>query len=110
MGKKDMFNTVNTFSMKMEKSAKLVVTSYDLPKVNGTITKIMKQSSRLNVNVTGGPITMRMTVSQNQPKIWGCEGDDVKMKSISVSGSSDNLKKLLKIHAPDGVYLQLLPQ
>jgi ribosomal protein S17 len=105
-----MFNTAHTFSMKMEKTAKLVVTSYDLPKVNGTITKIMQQSSKYHVNVTSSPVTLKMTVSHDQPKIWGRKGDDVKMKSIFVSGSSDDLRKLLKIQAPDGVYIQLLPQ
>lgn len=91
-------------------SAKIVVSSYNLPQVQGTITKIMTQSPKYHVKTVGKPFIQKMSVSSNQPKIWGCDGKDVKTRSIFLSGSSDDLKKLLKIPAPDGVLIQLLPQ
>lgn len=94
----------------MEISAKLMVTSYDLPKVDVTISNVMRQSSKINVTIKGKPVIQKVTTSSNRPKVWGCTIDDLKRKSIFVRGSADNLKKILKIQAPDGVYIQLLPQ
>ena len=61
-------------------SAKIVVSSYNLPQVQGTITKIMKQSAKYNVSPIGKPFVQKMTVSSHQPKIWGCDGKDVKTR------------------------------
>ena len=39
-----------------------------------------------------------------------CEGLNVKRKSVFVTGSQDDLKRLVRVKTIGGVYVQLLPQ
>ena len=93
----------------MQKSATLVLTSYDLQKIEGAISKIKKSTSKLHVT-TGEPVTQKIKLIEVQPPIWGCKKADLKRQAISLNGSEKDLQKLTKITVPQGVYLQLLLQ
>ena len=90
----------------MEKTAQLVLNSYDSLKIETAISNIKKSKSKLNVKL-GEPVT-----SKSKVKIWGCQtnGLNLRQKTMSVSGSQEDLKRLLlKLKVTEGVYIQLLP-
>ena len=91
----------------MKQTANFVLTSYDLPKIDGAISNIRRNVSRMRITL-GDPEEQNISWLKGKPKMWGCSGDDIKIKTILVSGSSEELKKLNRIKAPDGVFTQLL--
>lgn len=96
--------------MEMQKSAQLVLTSYNLKTIDVSIDAILSQAVKMNISVEGKPVSSKVVPSKKTTPMWGCERDDVQRKSIFVSGSIDDLKKLIKIKTPEGVYVQLIPQ
>lgn len=91
------------------KSAKLVLTSYDQPKVDKSISSILKNASKFNVEIKEGPFVQKIGQFDNEPKLWGCDGNDVIRKAMMVRGSFSDMKNLVKIQTPDGVLVELLP-
>jgi ribosomal protein S10 len=87
----------------MQKSAHLVLTGYDLSKIEGTVSKIKKYTKEIGLEVKDESISVK-----GKSELWGCQKDDTKQKSILVSGSLEDLQKLIKIKTADGVYVQLL--
>lgn len=94
----------------MDTTAQLVLNSYDSSKIKTAISKIKKSNSKFNVKL-GKPITSKTKLAKGEPKIWGCETNDLKREVMEVSGSVDDLKKLLlNLKLTEGVYIQLLPR
>lgn len=94
----------------MQKSAKLVLTSYNLDTINTSLAVILAQAVKMRVSVEGTPVSSKVVFSNDDTPIWGCKRSDVKRKSVFVSGSVQDLKKLIKIKTAEGVYVQLLPK
>jgi len=89
---------------RMEKTAQLVLNSYDASKIQNAISNIKKSKSTLNIKL-GKPVTSKSKVT-----IWGCQTNDLKQKTMPISGTQSDLKKLLlKLTVTEGVYIQLLP-
>lgn len=89
----------------MQKSAKIVLTSYDLPKINDAIKTIRLTASDLKIKA-GSPRSLKVKKNPDQP-IWGCDASDLKRKAIPIKASTKNLKKFTKIKMPTGVVLQV---
>ncbi|MBM2851811.1 MAG: hypothetical protein HW420_358 [Candidatus Nitrosotenuis sp.] len=87
----------------MKKFAHLVLTGYELPKIEGTVSQIKKYTKQIGLEVKEESVSIK-----GKSELWGCQKDDTKQKSILVSGSMEDLQKLLKFKTADGVYLQLL--
>jgi hypothetical protein len=87
----------------MQKSAHLVLTGYELSKINETMSKIKKYTKEIGLQVKD-----ESSPAKGKSELWGCQKDDTKQKSILVSGSTEDLQKLIKFKTADGVYLQLL--
>lgn len=93
----------------MPQDTKLVLTSYDLPKIDKSISTILKNAPKLKVEIKKDPVTQKVGQFADEPKLWGCDGKDVKRKAIIVSGSFSNIQELVRIQTPDGVLVELLP-
>ncbi len=94
----------------MQKSAQLVLTSYNSKTIDVSIESILSQALKMNISVEGKPVSSKVIPSNKKIPMWGCEKDDVKRKSVFVSGSIQDLMKLIRIETPEGVYVQLIPQ
>lgn len=93
----------------MEKSARLVLTSYDSSKIKGAISTIQKSTKTGRVDVKfGKPVDQKVKWTSGQPRIWGCSKADLKRKYVLVSGKTSDLRKISKVQVPKGVYVQLL--
>jgi hypothetical protein len=92
----------------MYKSAQLIATSYDFDKIDKSLEKILEQAKKFNVQASGKPTSRKVVFSDKENPLWGCMKSDVKCKSVYVSGSVENLKKIIKIKALGGVYIQLV--
>ena len=93
----------------MQKYAQLVLTSYNSKTIDVSIESILSQALKMNISVKGKPVSSMVTSNKKIP-MWGCEKNDVKRKSVLVSGSVQDLMKLIRIETPEGVYIQLIPQ
>lgn len=93
----------------MQKSAQLVLTSYNSKTIDVSIESILSQALKMNISVKGKPVSSAVSSNKKIP-MWGCEKNDVKRKSVFVSGSIQDLMKLIRIETPEGVYIQLIPQ
>lgn len=90
----------------MQRSAQLLITSYDQRKVDQGYERILAiKSKKIHV---GTPKNQKVKLTKGQPQIWGCDKNDLKQISISISGSIEDLQKLLSIKTIEGVYMQLL--
>jgi hypothetical protein len=56
----------------------------------------------------GKPKIQKVKFTKDQPVIWGCDKNDLKQVSIPISGSIEDMTKLLAIKTIEGVYMQLL--
>lgn len=87
----------------MKKTAHLVLTGYEPSKIEGTISQIKKYTKQIGLEAKEESVLVK-----GKSELWGCQKDDTKQKSILVSGSMEDLQKLIKFKTVDGVYLQLL--
>jgi hypothetical protein len=87
-------------------SAHLIITSYDKQKVDQGYKKILSAKSK-KIDM-GTPKIQKVKFAKNQPMIWGCDKNDLKQMTIPLSGSIEDLKKLITIKTIEGVYMQLL--
>jgi len=87
-------------------SAHLIITSYDKQKVDQGYKKILSVKSK-KIDM-GTPKIQKIKSTKNQPIIWGCDKNDLKQMTIPLSGSIEDLKKLITIKTIEGVYMQLL--
>ena len=90
----------------MQHSAQLFITSYDQGKIDEGYKKIISKKTK-NIDI-GSPKIQKVKTTKGQPTIWGCDKNDLKQVSIPVSGSIEDLTKLLAIKTIEGVYMQLL--
>ncbi len=93
----------------MVERAQLLFTGYNSSNVKTAVAKIVKQSSAFHVTVHGTPMTQKAKPVKGQPKLWGCGKEDVANTLIIVSGSLNDVKKLVKVDTPNGVQIELLP-
>lgn len=89
----------------MQRSAQLLITSYDKQKVDQGYKEILAIKSK-NIHV-GKPKPQKVSSTKNQPPIWGCEDNDLKQVSITIDGEFEDIRKLLSIKTIEGVYMQL---
>jgi hypothetical protein len=107
--KKDRQHNMSISRTNNVKEAELVLNSYDTGKIASAIANIKKSNSQLNITL-GAPKN-HTSSKPVKPKIWGCETNDLKRKIMSVSGSQEDMTKLLlKLKVTEGVYIQLLPK
>ena len=92
----------------MSQAARLVLTSYDLPKIKTSISRILESAPKFNVEIQEKPFTQKIGQFDNEPKLWGCDGKDVIRKAMIVNGSFTDMQNLVKIETPDGVLIELL--
>ncbi|HVB66205.1 MAG TPA: hypothetical protein VND01_00750 [Candidatus Acidoferrales bacterium] len=90
----------------MRRSAQLLITSYDRLKVDQGYRKILATKPK-GVDV-GRPKIQKVEFTKDQPIIWGCNKNDLRQMSIPITGSIEDLKKLISIKTIEGVYMQLL--
>lgn len=91
------------------KNAKLVLTSYDLPNIEKSILTIVKNAPKFKVEIKDDPVAQKVGQFTDEPKLWGCDGKDVKRKAIMVSGYFTDMQNLVRIQTPKGVLVELLP-
>ena len=87
----------------MTKSAQVILTGYDKPKMNKSIVMMKKYFKTINVKIIEDGTTVKA-----KSKLWGCEEGNIEQEVISLSGTMDNLQKILYAKPTDGIYLQLL--
>ena len=90
----------------MLRSAQLLITSYDQRKVDQGYRKILSAKPK-KIDI-GTPKIQKVKSTKDQPIIWGCDKNDLKQMSIPITGSIEDLKKLISIKTIKGVYMQLL--
>ena len=93
----------------MQRDAKLVLTSYDLPKVGESISTILKNAPQFDIEIKKPPFDQKIGQSDDEPKLWGCDGNDVIRKAMILRGSFSNMRDLVRIQTPEGVLIELLP-
>ncbi len=87
----------------MIKSAQVVLTGYDKPKIAESIKMIKRYSKTVNVK-----IIKDSTEVKAKSKLWGCEKNNIIQEILFLSGAMDDLQKILDAKTKDGIYLQLL--
>ena len=95
--------------VQMQKQVQLAFTGYNESNVKLALKTIMKKSSDFDVIVNGKPIQQHELLV-GQPQLRGCDKKDLTVFSVSITGSLENLKNLVKIKTPLGVQIDLLPQ
>ncbi len=87
----------------MTTSTTVVIASYESEKIKKTILQFKKFAEMHN---------LEKLVNVKQPrsvaKIHGCNGDDLKRKTILLTGSSETLTNIHTVRAPKGVVLQFV--
>jgi len=68
----------------------------------------MENSGSFDVDVNGDPVKNPGLVPR-QPRLRGCDPDDLHVYSILIRGLHTNAKNLIKTKTPDGVQIDLLP-
>ena len=86
-----------------KKTAQVILTGYDKPKMDKSVKKILKYSKKIGLSVIKDGLKIKP-----KSKLWGCEKNNVKEETIFLSGTIDDLEKILHVKIKDGIYLQLL--
>ena len=82
---------------------------YERSNLKSALSKIMEQSAAFNVIVYGSPVKQHIEQVEGHPILFGCSNnDDIIIETLSVSGSLDNIKKLVRQDTPAGVQIELL--
>ena len=85
----------------------IILTGYDVPKINRAVSAILKNMSRFNIKILKNPSVQNVGRSDSEPKLWGCNYDDVTRKVMTVDGSFVDMKKLVNVKTPDGVLVEM---
>lgn len=89
----------------MEKTAKLILNSYNEEKIRSALLNIRKSTEKLKLTLESDD-TAKIPVR----RIWGCQTHNLKQQVMSIHGSTDDFRKLLSdLKLTEGVYIQLLP-
>ena len=84
-------------------STTVVIASYEAEKISKTILQFKKFAEKHQ---------LKKPVNVKQPKsvadIHGCNGDDLKRKTILLTGSLETLTNIHTVRAPKGVVLQFV--
>lgn len=91
------------------KSARLVLTSYDEPKIDESVSNILENASRFNVEIKKEPFDQKIGQFDNEPKLWGCDSKEIIRKAMMIRGPMSDMQNLVRIQTPDGVLVELLP-
>ncbi len=86
-------------------SAKVILTGYDKPKIKESVKMIIDYSKKNNLQVMNSDSKI-----ESKAKLWGCEKNNIEQEIIFLSGTMDNLQKILYVKTKNGIYLQLLLQ
>ncbi len=87
----------------MTKSAQVVLTGYDRPKIDESIKMIRRYSKTVNVKIVEDSAEVKA-----KSKLWGCEKNNIEQEILFLRGTMDDLQKILDAKTKDGIYLQLL--
>ncbi len=87
----------------MTESAQVVLTGYDKPKINESVKTLREYSKKINVEIVEEHAKIKA-----KSKLWGCEKNNLKQEILFLSGTMDDLRKILHVKTEDGIYLQLL--
>jgi len=93
----------------MQKQIQLAFTGYNESNVKTAVKTIMVNSSSFDIIVKGNPIKESGLIT-NQPNLRGCDNADLKIYSISITGTIVDIRNLVKMKTPQGVQIDLLPQ
>lgn len=85
----------------------IVLTGYDLSKVDRAISVILKNMARFNIDVQEKPSVQKIGRSDSEPKLWGCDNKDVTRKTMIVSGLFTDMKNLVHVKTPDVVLVEM---
>lgn len=88
----------------MTKTAQVVLTGYDAPKMKESVSMFKKYSKNIGVKVTQDSTE----IIKAKSKLWGCDANKVQQEILSVTGSMDNLQKIINAQIKRGIYLELL--
>ena len=88
----------------MTKTAQVVLTGYDTPKIKESVSIIKKYSKTIGVEV----VEDSSKDVEAKSKLWGCETNNPQRETLSVTGSMDDLQKIIDAQIITGIYLQLL--
>jgi len=85
------------------KSTTILIASYEDPKIMETIAQFQKFTTK---NELKDPTTTKLPKVSLQ--IHGCDGNDLKKKSIFIEGPSEKLIKLSTVKVPKGIILKFI--
>lgn len=98
-------------SERYKMSAKLVLLSYDIPKIRKSVAEIKKTIDGSDIEIRKSSQYTNVPVTYS-PKIWGYDGKPtIKKKTLHLYGEKEDLIKILKIKVgkiPKGVVLRLI--
>ena len=83
------------------KSSTILIASYDTPKITEAVSQFRKFTTDHNLK---NPTTIKVPKVTFQ--IHGCDGNDLRTKSILIEGPSEKLMKLPTVKVPKGVLLK----
>jgi len=92
----------------VQKQIQLSFTGYEKSNIKTALEKIRKESLAFNVTVHGTSVKRQIKLVQGQPKLWGCDKEDVTIRTLLVSGYLKDIKNLVRLDTPDGVQIELL--
>ena len=92
----------------MLQTARLVLTGYDLSKIDRAVSVVLKNMSRFNISIQEKPSVQKIGHLDDEPKLWGCDSKDVTRKAMTVKGSFTDMKNLVHVKTPDGVLVELV--
>lgn len=91
---------------RMKKQIQLAFTGYHESKVKSALNTIKKNSKNFDVIITDPPIKHEGLLAF-QPKLRGCDQKDLTVYSLSIIGTLENARNLVKTQTPLGVQIDL---
>lgn len=92
----------------MQQQIQLAFTGYHESKVKSALNTIKKNSRNFDVGVNAAPTKHECPLAF-QPNLLGSDQKDLKVYSLSITGTLANARNLVKIQTPLGVQIDLLP-
>ena len=86
----------------------IILTGYNVPQIDRAVSAILKNMSRFNIKILKNPSVQNVSRFDNEPKLWGCNYDDVTRKVMTVDGSFVDMKKLVNVKTPNGVLVEMI--